>query len=77
MEMKDLIVFLVLALFGIIGYRFMGRIDGFIDRHVAGGGRPDLEKVTNEPVKTGESEQARPGMPVFLHVERKSHTRGF
>ena len=68
--MKDWIILLILAIFGIIGYRLMGRIDRSIDRHTAGSDKPEREKKTNEHAETGKPRRADPCLSVFLHIQR-------
>ena len=68
--MTDFIMLLMLAIFGIIGYLLMGMIDRSIERHTSKGDKPEQEKRTNEHTKTGETEHACPGLPVFLHIQR-------
>ena len=65
--MKDWIVLLVLAIFGIIGYVVMGRIDQSIDRHTADRDETEQEKITNEPSEDGKSKRTYSGMSLFLH----------
>ena len=47
--MKDWILLLILAIFGIIGYAVMGRIDKSIGRHISDNDEAEREKKTNEP----------------------------
>lgn len=68
--MTDLILLLILAVFGIIGYRLMGLVDRSIDRHTAGNDKPEQEKETDEYAKAGESEDTHSGMPFFFHIKR-------
>ena len=42
--MEDLMMFLILAISGIIGYRLMGRVDGFLNMHVADNEKSEREK---------------------------------
>ena len=74
--MADAMMVLLLAISGIIGYRLMDGIDGFIDQHVTGWDRPETENDADEYTEKGRERRTRAGMPVFLHIERKGHTRG-
>ena len=65
--MKDWIIRLILAIFGIIGYGLMGLVDRSIDRHTNESSKPDREKETNEYAKSGKSRRPHPGMSFFLH----------
>ena len=65
--MKDLILLLILAISGIIGYVVMGRIDQSISHHTAGRDETEQEKMTNEPSEDGKSKRAYSGMSLFLH----------
>ena len=65
--MKDLILLLILAIFGIIGYAVMARIDQSINRHTADRDETEQEKMTNEPSEDGKSKRAYSGMSLFLH----------
>ena len=67
--MPDIFLFLIIAIFGIIGYRLMGLVDRFIDRHAAGS-KQELETNEYEPAENGEPEHAGSGLPVFLHFQR-------
>ena len=73
--MKDLILILMLVLAGIIGYTVMGMIDRSIDRHANGTDRPVQEKRANGHAETGKPWYTHPGMPFFINLQRKSHTR--
>ena len=68
--MTDLIMILILAVSGIIGYLLMGGVDGFIDRHVTGRDIQETETKADEYAESGEQEQEHSGMPVFLYIER-------
>ena len=51
--MKDWIIPLILAIFGIIGYAVMGRIDKSIERHIPDSAEEDQEEKTDEPSENG------------------------
>ena len=74
--MTDWIMILMLAVFGIIGYRLMGLIDRSIERHTSDSDQSEREKEPNEHAETGVPEDAHPGMPVLVHVQREGHSRG-
>ena len=65
--MKDWILLLILAIFGIIGHVVMGRIDQSINRHTADRDETEQEKITNEPSEDGKSKRTYSGMSLFLH----------
>ena len=65
--MKDWILLLILAIFGIIGYAVMGRIDKSIGRHISDNDEAEREKKTNEPSEDGKSKRTYSGMSLFLH----------
>ena len=65
--MKDWILLLVLAIFGIIGYVVMGWIDKSIGRHISDNDEAEQEKKTNEPSEDGKSKRTYSGMSLFLH----------
>ena len=65
--MKDWILLLILAIFGIIGYAVMGRIDKSIGRHISDNDEAEREKKTNEPSEDGKSKCAYSGLSLFLH----------
>ena len=65
--MKDWIILLILAVFGIIGYVVMGWIDKSIDRHIPDNDEEEQEKKTDEPSEDGKSKRSHSGMSLFLH----------
>ena len=68
--MKDWILILLFAIFGIIGYLVMGLVDRSIGRHAPDSDKPDREKEENEHAETGKSGSAHPGLTVFFHIQR-------
>ena len=75
--MADFIMLLTFAIFGIIGYGVMVLIDRSFDRHTSDSEKTERETKANEPAEAGESERAYSCMSVFLHLQRKGHTRSF
>ena len=75
--MADLIMLLIFAISGIIGYGLIGLIGRSIDRHTSGSNLPELEKKTDEYAETRKSERTYSCMPLFLNIQRKSHSRSF
>ena len=74
--MKDWIILLVFAIFGIIGYQLVGMIDRLLGHDPADSEKQEREKGQNEPAEAGETKRTHSCMPVFLNLQRKSHTRG-
>ena len=68
--MAEWILLLILAIFGIIGYRLMGLVDSSISRHTVENDKPEQETETDEHTETRESKRTHPCLPFFLHIQR-------